>query len=397
MTTLRDLFTACAPESLERSPHLPTAHRQVISAIPHCRSGHDGQRLSQCHSGGGHHRVQHACGNRHGPQCQQHTTPQWFPHHLDTPLPGPHFLLTGTVPAPLRPLSRSPHRLASPAMGTASAHALKRRAHEERCIGTSLPGFPGIRPPWGRPLQDHPPIHAMVPGGGLAEDRTTWRPSSAHCSVPVKALAPIDCALVKEDMGHAGLLAQIDPLVWHTHWNVHRQAHPNGHTSCQDLAPSVVPVAISTSRIGALTDRTVTCTSRHVGRARPRTAPLDVMALLRRCLPHVFPDGFRNGRPCGVLQASCALPPAPIRLLIVQAHPSHAQPPPPRPPPTARGPLADLGRTEARCHAPVDRTPRLGRYRLSGRTVSCRSWCDTGCTTHGTRAPTSRHQAAHDG
>jgi hypothetical protein len=46
MTTLRDIFTAFAPEYLERYPHLPTAHRQVISAIQQCRSGFYGHSLS---------------------------------------------------------------------------------------------------------------------------------------------------------------------------------------------------------------------------------------------------------------------------------------------------------------------------------------------------------------
>ena len=54
MTTLRAIFTAFAPEYLERYPHLPTSHRKVISAIQHCRSGHYGYSLSQCQNGGGH-------------------------------------------------------------------------------------------------------------------------------------------------------------------------------------------------------------------------------------------------------------------------------------------------------------------------------------------------------
>jgi hypothetical protein len=53
MITLRDIFTACAPESLERSPHRPMAHRKVISAIQQCQSGHDGHSLSQCQHWGG--------------------------------------------------------------------------------------------------------------------------------------------------------------------------------------------------------------------------------------------------------------------------------------------------------------------------------------------------------
>jgi hypothetical protein len=70
MTTLRDIFTAFAPEYLERSPHLPTSHRKVISAIHLCQSGHYGHSLYQCQSCGEKHRVNHSCGNRHCPQCQ---------------------------------------------------------------------------------------------------------------------------------------------------------------------------------------------------------------------------------------------------------------------------------------------------------------------------------------
>jgi hypothetical protein len=77
MTTLSALFNAFAPESLERSPHLPTSPHKVISAIQNCRSGHDGPSLSQCHSCGQHHRVTPSCGNRHCPQCPHHTTQQW--------------------------------------------------------------------------------------------------------------------------------------------------------------------------------------------------------------------------------------------------------------------------------------------------------------------------------
>ena len=237
MTTLSDIFNAFAPEYLERSPNLPPSHHKVISAIQNCRSGHDGHSLSQCHSCGKHHRGHHSCGHRHGPQCQHHQTQQWLQHHLDKQLPGPHCLVTCTVPETLRPLIRSHQRLASQAMFNASSQALKRLAQAERFIGTTLPGFPGILPTWGRQRQYHPHLHSMVPGGGLAEDRKTWLPARANFSVPVKALSPIYRALFKEAMDQAGLLAQIDPLVWHTNWNVHSQANPNGHTSFTYLAP----------------------------------------------------------------------------------------------------------------------------------------------------------------
>ena len=62
MITLREIFTAFAPEYLERYPTLPTAHRQVISALQPCQSGAYGHSLYQCQHCAGQHRVNHSCG-----------------------------------------------------------------------------------------------------------------------------------------------------------------------------------------------------------------------------------------------------------------------------------------------------------------------------------------------
>ena len=333
MTTLRDIFTAFASEYLERYPHLPFAHRKVISAIQQCRSGHYGHSLYACPTCGGQHRVHHSCGNRHCPQCQQHKTQQWLQHHLDKQLPGPHFLLTFTVPETLRPFIRSQQRLASQAMFHASSAALKRLATDERFIGTDLPGFTGVLHTWGRQLQYHPHIHYIVPGGGLSKDRTTWLPSRANFFVPVKALSPIYRALFKDAMRQAGLLEQIDPQVWAIPWNVHSQANHHGHSAFTYLAPYVFRVAISNQRLVSLTDRTVTFTYRKVGSARLRTAQLEVIEFIRRFLQHVLPHGFMKVRHFGLLHASCAVPLATIRLMIGPGHSSAGRPPPHTSPP----------------------------------------------------------------
>jgi hypothetical protein len=333
MTTLRDIFKAFAPEYLKCYPHLPTSHRKVLSAIQQCRSGHYGHSLYACPTCGGQHRVNHSCGNRHCPQCQQHKTQQWLAHHLDKQLPGPHFLMTFTVPEVLRPFLRSHQRPAYDAMFTASSLALKRLATDERFIGTDLPGFTGVLHTWGRQLQYHPHIHYIVPGGGLSKDRTTWRPSRANFFVPVKALSPIYRALFKEEMRHAGLLEHINPQVWTIPWNVHSQANHHGHSALTYLAPYVFKVAISNHRLVSLHDRTVTFTYRKVGSARLRTTQLDVMEFLRRFLQHVLPEGFVKVRHFGMLHASCAVPLATIRRLIGQSHPGEGQPQPRQPPP----------------------------------------------------------------
>src|SRR5215831_3886325 len=344
MTTLQDIFTTFAPEYLERYPTLPTSHRKVISAIQQCQSGYYGHSLYQCQHCGRHHRVNHSCGNRHCPQCQQHKTQQWLHHHLAKQLPGPHFLLTFTVPETLRPFIRSQQRLAYHALFNASSEALKRLAKDERFIGTALPGFTGVLHTWGRQLQYHPHIHYIVPGGGLSADRSAWLPSRANFFVPVKALSSIYRALFKEEMGQAGRLEHIDPQVWTIPWNVHSQANHHGHSAFTYLAPYVFRVAISNRRIVGLQDRTVTFTYQKVGSARPRTAQLDVMEFLRRSLPHVLPDGFMKVHHFGLLHASCAVPRATIRRLIEQVHPGEDMPPPrkPSPPHVARCPTCGV-------------------------------------------------------
>jgi hypothetical protein len=171
-------------------------------------------------------------------------------------------------------------------------------------------------------------LHYIVPGGGLSKDRTTWRPSRAHFFVPVKALSPIYRALFKEDISQAGLLEQIAPQVWTIPWNIPSQANLNAPAALTYLAPYVCKVAISNRRIVARKDRTVTFTSRKVGSGRLRTTHLDVIAFIRRFLQHVWPHGFMKVRHFGFLQTSCAISPAPLRLMIMQAQPRAGPPPP---------------------------------------------------------------------
>jgi hypothetical protein len=251
---------------------------------------------------------------------------------LEQQLPGPHFLRTFTVPETLRPFLRSHQRLAYHALFQASATALKRLAKDERFIGTDLPGCTGVLHTWGRQLQYHPHIHYIVPGGGLSQDRTAWRPSRANFFVPVKALSPVYRTLFKEERRQAGLLEHVAPQVWTIPWNVHSQANHNGRSAFTYLAPYVFRVAISNSRIVGLTDRTVTCTYRKPGSARPRTINLDAIEFIRRFLQHVLPDGFMKVRHFGFLHASCAIPLDTIRLMIVQAHPADCTPTPLTPP-----------------------------------------------------------------
>jgi len=341
MGAIAELFRAFAPEYLQRFPLLPAQHRRAIEAILACRSGILGSTVYRCTDADcGHtHFVHRSCGNRHCPQCQNHKTRQWSASQLDRKLPGPHFLLTFTVPEELRPFLRSHQRLGYAALFHASSGALKKLARDPRFVGSDLIGFTGALHTWGRLLQYHPHLHYIVPGGGLSADRTRWVASRDDFFLPVKALSSIYRARFKDRMRRRGLLGAIDPEVWRTDWNVHCVPAGDGANAVKYLARYVFRVAISDSRIVGFSpaDRTVTFRYRPKDGDTESTSTLDAMDFLHRFLQHVLPSGFMKVRHYGFLSPNCAVPLEDIRPLVCQTAgipiPEESVPEPPKRPP----------------------------------------------------------------
>ena len=349
------LCNASGAASLARSPTRPLAPRTTLQALRAWRTGAAGARLAPCPRGGHHHRLAPACGPRPCPPGQPQQARQWRHHHLHQPLPGPSGLLTLTLPATRRPCCRASPRLASQALGQAAAAARKRRARAARVLGTALPGFPGLLPPWGRPLPSPPHLHALVPGGGRAPERATGWPSRAPGSVPVTALAPRSRALGQAARPPAGLVAQSAPQVWHTPWHVHRQGNPHGATSLPSRAPAVCTVASSHRRLVALQAPRGTVTDRQPGRARPRPTPRDVWECRRRFRPPVLPSGGMQGRHGGLRSASWAINTLDLRRMMAETNDATPEPPatPAAPAPPCSGPHGGGARRVSRRGLPA--------------------------------------------
>ena len=93
--------------------------------------------------------------------------PPGLQHHLDTQLPGPHCLLTCTVPESLRPCIRSHQRPASQAMFHASALVRGRGEYDAPLLSPPLPTRP--RPCCTPPARTArlPPWPPHCPAAGL--------------------------------------------------------------------------------------------------------------------------------------------------------------------------------------------------------------------------------------
>jgi hypothetical protein len=339
MGAISEIFRAFAPEYLERFPGMPSQHRKVIEAILACRSPQLGAAVYSCPDCGATHFVHRSCGNRHCPQCQNHKTRHWLATQLDRRLPGPHFLVTFTVPEELRSFLRSHQRAGYAALFQASSGALKKLARDPRFVGSHLLGFTGALHTWGRLLQYHPHLHYIVPGGGLSADRTQWLPSREDFFLPVRALSVIYRARFKDRMRRLGLLGAIDPQVWNAGWNVDCEPAGDGENAFKYLARYVFRVAISDSRIVSFSpaERSVTFRYRPKEGDTEATTTVDGMEFLRRFLQHALPSGFMKMRHYGFLSPNCSVPLEEIRALVCQATgnsaPKEEPPHPPKRPP----------------------------------------------------------------
>jgi hypothetical protein len=319
MNTIQEIFRRYAPEYLNLyRDHLPRNHRKTIQAIIDCRSGSLGTSFYKCAACGKLHAAQRSCGNRHCPTCQHEKAIHWLNLRLEQLLPCPYFLLTFTVPEPLRACMRSHPRLAYDAMFAAASKTLKKLAADPRFIGAAHIGFFGVLHTWGRQLQYHPHLHFVVPGGGLSKDRSRWMASKAHFFVHVKAASRMFRRLLKKAFRSAGLLQQVNPIVWSAEFNVNCQAVGSGACSLKYLAPYVFRVAISNSRILSSENHQVTFGYRKPKSRRLRTTTVDALEFIRRFLQHVLPTGFVKIRHYGFLSKSCSVSIPAIRSMISQ-------------------------------------------------------------------------------
>lgn len=294
---------------------MPRTQRRALTAIQQCRTPALGGQLYRCHACGQPDFAYHSCHHRACPRCGGGQTAAWTQRQTERLLPVPYFLVTFTVPAPLRPLTQAqPERLHDLLFAQAAA-ALQAVASEPRHLGAEL-GFLGVLHTWTRQLAHHPHVHFIVAGGGLRPDRKKWR----RCRrpdwlLPVWALS----ARFRQGMEAAlrsaapALHAQVPDSCWRGPWVVHSQPAGSGESVVRYLARYVFRTAISDERIVTIDEHAVCFRYADSPTGRPRRCTLPVDEFLRRYLQHVLPPGQHRVRYFGWMH-----PAAKRRRLIVE-------------------------------------------------------------------------------
>lgn len=279
------------------------SHRVAMTAIAQCRTEAMGGHLYYCDQCDEACYSYHSCQNRHCPKCQHQAGQNWLERQQDLLLPTPYFMVTFTLPAALRAVARSQHKLVYNLLFRTSAEALQQLARDQRFVGGQI-GMVGVLHTWARDLSYHPHVHYLVPGGGLSADGQQWLKSGKQFLVHVKPLMKLFRAKFRTALQKTDLFAQVPDQVWQRPWVVHCQPVGRGQAALKYLAPYIFRVAISNNRIISSDQAQVTFRYRPATGRKYRLCTLPAEAFIRRFLQHVLPKGFVKVRYYGLFSPS---------------------------------------------------------------------------------------------
>jgi rubrerythrin len=289
---LAEIFRSCGPAYRAKyAGRIPSNHRQAMRAIEACRTEALGGQVFVCSDCGEVQYSYHSCRNRHCPKCQAENGQVWLEQQAEMLLPVPYFLLTFTLPAGLRELTRSHPRAIYALLFRLSAEATQQLAQDPRFMGGQA-GLVGVLHTWGRNLAYHPHGHYRVPAGGLAADGHTWLAASQAFLLPVRALSKIFRAKMRQAVRKVGPDWDIPPAVWQQKWVVHCKAVGGGRQALQYLAPYIFRVAIGNKRIETFENDQVTFRYKASDTGLEQRCTLSAEAFIHRFLQHVLPKGF---------------------------------------------------------------------------------------------------------
>jgi hypothetical protein len=297
--SVHQLLGRLAPDYLERfGSSMPGRHRQVLKKILSCRTPALGGQLFQCPGCSGFEYRYHSCNDRHCPLCGQTDADQWLARQESRLLvPTPYFLVTFTLPEPLRAWMRSHPKTGYDLLFQTSAQALQDLAANPKHLGAAL-GMLGILHTWSRTLLYHPHLHYLVPGGGLSPDQRQWVPAKEKFLLPVFPLSDHFRHLFYQALQkhHPQALRSLSRKIWKQRWVVHVQPVGSGQQALRYLSRYVFKTATGNRRLQLCSDRRVRWPYRDSTTGRSAHQNLTPDELLRRFLQHILPSGYHRVR-----------------------------------------------------------------------------------------------------
>jgi len=164
---------------------LPPCQLGAIDSIVDCRSGRLGTSYYRCDNEHGVHEQHHACRHRSCYLCARNSKRIWIEEQKSRLLNCPHFHMVFTLPSEYRVLWLYNKRWFTQALFQAVKETVLTLMQDKRHQGVT-PGLVLALHTWGRQLNLHPHIHAVVTAGGM-DTRGHWKNSGEYL-LPIHAL-----------------------------------------------------------------------------------------------------------------------------------------------------------------------------------------------------------------
>ena len=352
MPALADIFRRHGSAYVQQfGSRMPPGHRRVLRDVVRCRTPEAGGQLWHCPKCGKDHAACHSCGNRHCPTCGGDDARAWLDRQLALQLPVSYYLVTCTVPEPLRAPTASKPKGYLALLFRSASRALVDLCRNPKWFG-AMPGITAILHTWTRSLSYHPHIHFLVTGGGM-DPTGAWRQPQTGFLLPAPALSAVFRARFRDGLKRLDpqTFAAVPAKVWKTDWVVDVTHVGSGENALKYLARYVFRVALTDSAILRHDDTKVTFRYRDSDTGKSRKMSLPVFAFVHRFLQHVLPKGFVKVRYYGLHHPTHR---AALTLARAQLYLRLNQPLPPPPPVQGKPPMCC-----PECKTPMTPGPRF--------------------------------------
>jgi hypothetical protein len=303
--------------------HISLEQLKVMSAIERCRTAALGGHVARCENEGCAHTVisYNSCRDRHCPRCQAAASRDWLAEREAELLPVPYFHVVYTLPARIADIAYQNKRVIYDLLFKAAAETTIAIAADPKHLGARI-GLTAVLHTWGSAMTHHPHVHMIVPGGGLAKDRSRWVPCRPDFLVHVRVLSRLFRGRFLKMLIAAHQADRLKFFGTHAHlaaikafraflaplrkrrWVVHaKKPFAGPEPVLRYMARYTHRVAISNQRLIAADDAGVAFRWKDYRRDGPdrwQTMTLLPHEFIRRFLMHVLPKGFHRIRHYGL-------------------------------------------------------------------------------------------------
>jgi hypothetical protein len=275
---------------------------------------------------------------------------QWLAARETELLPVGYFHVVFTLPGPIADIAYQNKAVIYDLLFKAAAETVLTIAADPRHLGAHV-GITAVLHSWGSALTHHPHVHMIVPGGGIALDRSRWVSCRPRFFLAVRVLSRLFRRLFlqmlataheagrlaffgdRAALAHPGTFAAFLAPLRKAEWVVYAKKPFGGPRAVLAyLSRYTHRVAISNTRLISADETAVTFKwkdYRIEGPGRYKTMTLPTHEFIRRFLTHVLPTGLHRIRHYGLFangNRTANLAHA-RELLAVPSSPNEPEPP----------------------------------------------------------------------